>query len=126
MFVRNCVECKEFFFDEATGEVKKSPDGRERVRRPAAPDCSLCARWDAESGAPWAGFNEAEWRAFNVFKACEAFGVLPRAGGAEDQEEESMTTMLMLRMVKETSDRRESARTSSAALSVILGAFGGR
>jgi len=110
LFFRNCDVCREFVPDDRQPDgIKRGPFG-DKLRRPEATVptdgstpafCRACPRFDASRGRPWPGFTPREDRTFQIFRTCDAFGVLPRPGGAEQQEPGSMEVLLMLKQVKD-------------------------
>ena len=100
MFFRDCGECRRYVIDDRTCRPKLDGDGQPvRLGDNQRRHCELCSR----NG--WDGFTERNAAAFMCFRTCAEFGVLPRSGGAEDQEPASMETMLALAALKRRIER---------------------
>jgi hypothetical protein len=94
---RSCSDCREFWIDERSGEIKKGPTG-EPLRRQHPVDCSACPK------RGWERFTPLERTALECYEACRAFRQLPWPGGVGDQHPETMETMMALDEVRNRAD----------------------
>jgi len=119
LVARDCATCREYFFDDATGEIKLGPDRKTPIKRQKPPTCEACPRWDAETKRPWPGFTDAEWTVLGLFRFCVEFNCLPRAGGAEDQEPETMITLVKLKQIRDQAEAGERAQHEADLMALI-------
>ncbi len=75
------------------------------IRPPEAKvNCTFCEKYDRETEKVWERFTPKNEYIFTVFQAARAFGVLPRAGGIDQQSPFLMNVLIVL---NEMYDRQE-------------------
>lgn len=103
IFYRDCDECKKYLHSERGIEKNSAGD---LIERPESmpPRCDLCKKRDKDTGYIWEKFTPKNEYLFTVFRAAKAFGVLPRAGGIDNQIPEVLSTLLLLNDIFENAE----------------------
>lgn len=122
LFFRDCKICKEYLHD-AKGVIEDVKD--EPIKRPKEfpASCKTCDKYDNKTGVIWEKFTYKNYYYFYTFLVAYYFGVLPRAGGVDDQSPEIVRMLIIL---YEMFEKYKTDEEREFQMKIIPGMFGAK
>lgn len=96
VYAKSCTLCKKYYY--SNGVILTDIDGN-KIERPEndKPNCKLCPKYDEKTDKIWQKFTPMNAYYFKVFLIAHHFGVLPREGGADNQDPKVMEIIIILK-----------------------------